>query len=307
MVNASQVRTNRAAFSRGVDVQAAGQVHRLVGDHPDGSAGDPAEAGHDVAREPLVDLAEGVVVQDGLDDPVDVVGLVRGVGDEGVEGLVCRADLVVGVGRDDGGLVEVVGGQVGQQQPGELDAVLLAGGRVVGDAGPGRVGAGAAEFLEGDVLAGDGLDHVRAGDEHVAGALDHQGEVGDRGGVDRAAGGRAHDQADLRDDAGGAGVAEEDLREQAERGHALLDPGAAAVVDPDDGAAGLHGVVHDLDDLLAVDLAERPAEHGEVLGVDRDRAPVDQPGAGDHPVAVGAVAGRCRSRGRGAWPARRTR
>ena len=45
-------------------------------------------------------------------------------------------------------------------------------------------------------------------------------------------------------------------REQAERGDALLDAGAAAVVDPDDGAAGLHRVVHDLDDLLAVDLAQ---------------------------------------------------
>ena len=78
---------------------------------------------------------------------------------------------------------------------------------------------------------------------------------------------------------GGAGVAEEDLREQPERDHAFLDPGAAAVVDPDDRAADLHGVVHDLDDLLPVDLPERPAEHGEVLGVDRDRAPVDQAGA----------------------------
>ena len=122
-----------------------------------------------------------------------------------------------------------------------------------------------AELLEGHVLACHGLDHVGAGDEHVAGALDHQGEVGDRGGVDGPARGRPHDQADLRDHAGGAGVAEEDLREQPERDHALLDAGAAAVVDADDRAAGLHRVVHDLDDLLAVDLAEGPAEHGEVL------------------------------------------
>src|SRR5262249_48762963 len=33
---------------RGVDVQAAGEVHRLVGYHPDRSAGDPAEADDDV-------------------------------------------------------------------------------------------------------------------------------------------------------------------------------------------------------------------------------------------------------------------
>ena len=160
----------------------------------------------------------------------------------------------------------------------------------MGDAGPGGVGPGAAEVLHGDVLAGDGLDDVGAGDEHVAGALDHEGEVGNGRGVDRPAGGRAHDEADLGDDAGGAGVAEEDLGEQAEGGDALLDAGAAAVVDPDDGAAGLHRVVHDLDDLLAVDLAQAAAEHGEVVAVDRDGAPVDGAGAGDDAVAVGAVA-----------------
>src|SRR6202035_6129745 len=103
-------------------------------------------------------------------------------------------------------------------------------------------------------------------------------------------GGRAHDQRYLGDDAGGAGVAEEDLREQPEGGDAFLDAGAAAVADPDHRAAYFHGVVHHLDDLLPVDLAEGPAEHGEVLGVDRDRPPVDQPGPGHHPVPVGAVA-----------------
>ncbi len=198
-------------------------------------------------------------------------------------------DRVVGGGRDDRRLVEVVGREVGQQEPRELDAVLLVGRLVVGDAGLGGVGVRAAELLDGDVLAGHGLDHVGPGDEHVAGALDHQREVGDRGGVDRAAGRRAHDEADLRDDAGGAGVAEEDLREQAERDHALLDAGAAAVVDADDRAAGLHRVVHDLDDLLAVDLAQAAAEHGEVVAVDRDRPAVHGADAGDHAVAVRAV------------------
>ena len=144
----------------------------------------------------------------------------------------------------------------------------------------------AAELLEGHVLAGDRLDHVGAGDEHVAGALHHEGEVGDRRRVDRAARARAHDQRDLRDHAGGDHVAVEDLGEQAERDHALLDAGAAAVVDPDDRAAGLQRVVHDLDDLLAVDLAERPAEHGEVLAEHADRAAVDGAVPGDHAVPV---------------------
>ena len=148
---------------------------------------------------------------------------------------------------------------------------------------------GAAELLELDVLAGDGLDHVGAGDEHVRGLVDHHGEVGDGGGVDGAAGARAHDQRDLRDDAGAQHVAAEDLAVQAERDHALLDAGAAGVVDADDRAAGLQGEVHDLDDLLAEDLAEAAAEDREVLGEHAHLAAVDGAVAGDHAVAVRAL------------------
>ena len=145
----------------------------------------------------------------------------------------------------------------------------------------------AAELLEGHVLAGHRLDHVRAGDEHVRSPLHHEGEVGDGRGVDRPARARAHDQRDLRDDAGGHHVAVEDLGEQAERHHPFLDPGAAAVVEPDYRAAGLQRVIHDLDDLLAVDLAQRAAEHGEILAEHADRAPVHGAVPGDHAVPVG--------------------
>ena len=55
---------------------------------------------------------------------------------------------------------------------------------------------------------------------------------------------------------GGAHVAVEDLAVERQRHDALLDAGAGAVVDADERAAGLDGQVHDLDDLLAVYLAE---------------------------------------------------
>ena len=189
----------------------------------------------------------------------------------------------------DDGLVEVVLRQVAQQRLDVVEGVLLVGAHVVRVAGLGVVGAGAAEVLHRDVLAGDGLDHVGAGDEHVGGAVDHDREVGDRGGVDVPAGARAHDQRDLRDDAGGVHVAAEDLAVQAERDDALLDAGAGALVDADDRAAGLDGEVHHLGDLLAVDLAQGAAEDGEVLGEHAHLAAVDLAVAGDDAVAVGPV------------------
>lgn len=50
------------------------------------------------------------------------------------------------------------------------------------------MGVGAAEFLHGDVFTGDGLDDVGSGDEHLAGLVDHDDEVGQGGGVDVPAG-----------------------------------------------------------------------------------------------------------------------
>ena len=88
---------------------------------------------------------------------------------------------------------------------------------------------------------------------------------------------------------GRRGVAAEDLAVLAERDHALLDARAARVEDADDRHAGLQGELHDLDDLLAGDLAERAAEDREVLRVHGDLAAVDGAGAGDDRVAVGAL------------------
>jgi hypothetical protein len=67
---------------------------------------------------------------------------------------------------------EIAGGEQ------SLDVVFE---RDVGDARFGRVGDGAAQFLLRHHLVGDGLHHVRAGDEHVGRILHHEDEVGHRG------------------------------------------------------------------------------------------------------------------------------
>ncbi len=89
-LNASQVRTKRAAFSEASMSRVPAKLHRLVGDDPDGPALDPAEADDDVRREQRLHLEELPAVEDVLDDRVHVVGLVRGVGDERVELAVDR-------------------------------------------------------------------------------------------------------------------------------------------------------------------------------------------------------------------------
>ncbi len=83
----------------------------------------------------------------------------------------------------------------------------------------------------------------------------------------------------------------EDLTVEAEGDDPLLDARAGALVDADQRTAGLEGQVHDLDDLLAVDLAEAAAEDGGVLREDADVAAVDRAVAGDDAVAERTVVG----------------
>ena len=70
---------------------------------------------------------------------------------------------------------------------------------MVGDARAARVHVGAAELLDGDVLAGRGLDQGGPADEDRAGAAHDHRLVGHRGHVGAAGGAEAHDDGDLRD------------------------------------------------------------------------------------------------------------
>ena len=286
------------ALARRLDVEHSCQVLGLVADHADGKAVEPREAADDVLRPVLVDLEELLVVDDARDHVAHVVGLLRVVGDERVQLGVLAVGIVVGL--DPRRHLEVVLRQEADQVADVLEARLLVLGSEVRDAGLRVVGHRAAERLELDLLAGDGLDHLGPGDEHVRGLLHHEDEVGHRGRVDGAARARAHDHRDLRDHARALDVADEDVAVGAERDDALLDPRAARVVQADYRGPDLRGEVHDLHHLLGHHLAERAAEDGEVLAEDEDRPAVDGAVAGDDGVAprpvlvhlevVGAVA-----------------
>ena len=174
--------------------------------------------------------------------------------------------------------------------PHHREALALVLGDEGRDPGLARMGHRPAELLERHLLAGHRLDHVRPGDEHVRGLADHEREVRDRRRVDGTARARPHDHADLRDHARGPDVALEHVAVAGEARRPLLDPCSARVVDRDERGARRHREVHDLADLLRVDLPERPAEDREVLAGDEDAPAVDGPVARDDAVAGGAIA-----------------
>jgi len=62
---------------RRVDIEAAREVARLIRDDADRAAFEAREAAHDVLRVVLVDFAKALIVDDGEDDLLDVVRLVR--------------------------------------------------------------------------------------------------------------------------------------------------------------------------------------------------------------------------------------
>ena len=143
--------------------------------------------------------------------------------------------------------------------------------------------------LQCHLLAGDGLDHIWTGYEHVTCVANHENEVGHCRGIDRTTGARAQDHADLWNDAGRSDIAPENSAEGCQRNNTFLDARSTSVVEADHGRADAFGQVHHLVDLLAEHLAERAAENGEVLAEHDDLAPLDGAPTGDHAVGEGAL------------------
>ena len=144
---------------------------------------------------------------------------------------------------------------------------------------------GSAEAQHVDVLAGDRADHVGAGHEDPAlGAEDD--DVGERRTVRRPAGRRAEHDGDLRHLAGGLRHRVEDLADRVQRQHALGEPGATGVPQPDDGCLVGERTLVGVDHHLAADLAHRPAHDGRVGAERHDMGAVDLADRREHPAVV---------------------
>src|SRR6266478_85398 len=271
------------AFDGSVDVEDAGEKSGLVGDDADRSAIEARKTYDDILGEMFVDFEEVRVVDDGVNGVLDVVGLLRIIGDEGVERFIAA---VGGIGSGAARrIVYIVGRKKAEQLANHCEAVGVVGSDEVRDAAGGVVSHGAAEFFLGDFLVGDGLNDVGTGDEHVGSVAGHENEVGDRGGIDGAASARAHDGADLRDDAAGQRVAQKNIGVTCEGRDAFLNTRAAGIVETDDGSAGAHGLIHNFTNFQCIGFGERAAEDGEVLRENVDQAAVDAAESGDEAVA----------------------
>ena len=232
-----------------------------------------------------MDFVEDAIIDDPLDHVFHVIGLVWAVRDNRVEFGVGAQWIVLR--RHERRVFHVVLRHVAEHLAHEQQRLRLVFANDVADAAFGRVNLRSAEFFKGHIFVRHLLDDIRPGDEHIAGVLDHENEVGQRRAVDRPARARPHDHADLRDDAAGKGIAQENVGVAAETDDSFLNARAAAVVQADQRRAGLHRHVHDFADFPGSDFAQRAADDREILRKDVDQPPVDRPPAGDD--AVGRI------------------
>ena len=199
---------------------------------PTGAAVEAREADDDIFRVVFVDFEEFGIVGDRVDHVLHVVGLLRIFRDERVEGgRRAVPGIVRGLARR---IVQIVRRQIAEKFADHGQTFGVVAGNEMGDAAGGVVGHRAAQLLLGDFLVGDGLDDVRAGDEHVGRVARHENEIGDRRRIDRAARAGAHDRADLRNHAARKRVAQKNFGVARERHHAFLNARAAGIVQADD-------------------------------------------------------------------------
>ncbi len=182
-------------LARCVAVKHTGEIFGLVGNYADCLAVETGKADDDIFCVFALDFKEFAVVDDCVDDLIHVIGMVGRV----------RHDLVQRVFQTVNGVVafnqrrffEVVLGDVAEELADDAQGLFAVFGCEVCHTALLRVHGCAAECFLGHVFASHGLDHLRAGEEHVADALGHDGEVSQRGRIHRTAGAGAEDAGDL--------------------------------------------------------------------------------------------------------------
>ena len=199
MLNASQRLMNRAALSAESFSRMPASCFGWFATMPTGRPPKRAKQVMIVLRPLRLDVEVLAVVDDPLDHVVHVVRVPRRLGHDVEQLLVHAVDRVRGLA--DRRLLLAVGREERQVRLDRLDALAIVGDLEVADARLAAVDLGAAEVLHADVLAGDRLHEMRAGERHRALSDDHRHEVGeprDVGGARGAGSEHARDERDAR-------------------------------------------------------------------------------------------------------------
>src|SRR3972149_5955602 len=272
----------------GVDFHRASHDRGFLGNDTHGVTAHAGQPDDSVGGESSLKFNETAAVDDMVDHFVHIVGIV-GIGrDDVIQFLVHAGGVVTGV--DERGILGVVRGQIAQNPARQSDGFLVAGGGQVSGAAGAKVNGSAAQTFHVDDLAGDRLDHFRTGQEHEGLFFDHDDHVGDGGRVSRAASAWSHDQTDLRDEARVQGVAAEDLRITPQAGGAFINACTTRVDHTNDRGAALSRQIHQAGNFASVNLTQRAAHNGEILGVHVNGAAFQRTEAGDNAVGFDAVA-----------------
>ena len=173
-------------LGRRVDIQHSSQILRLIANQPYRSPIHPGEPNHHVGGKVLVHFHELFIVDDLVDDLPHVVGTVGIIGHQVTQVWFPPGCRVVGLLL--WGILQVVTRQETQQMPHLVDAFFFSFVDELGHAAAGGMGRCPAQVFVGYLFTSNRLDHVGAGDIHLAGALNHEHEIGDGWRVDRAAG-----------------------------------------------------------------------------------------------------------------------
>ena len=196
------------------------------------------------------------MVHQGLDDLDHVVVLLGGFRNQrGDLAGACLGPVVFEeIARR---LLVAVLGKVRQKSARVFEGFFLVLSQEVGNTRNGIVQVAATQILRGNLLAGRRLHNRGAGDEHVRGVLRHDDEVRQRGPVDRASRTGTEDHRNLRDHSRGLGGLAEDSTVLRKCGHAFLNARTTRVKQGDDRNAHRNCAVHQEEDLISLDLAQR--------------------------------------------------
>src|SRR5205807_120459 len=146
------------ALDGSIDVQSPREKSRLIGHDSHGAPIQAGESYHDVLGVVFLDLKKVAVIDYGVNDIFDVIRLVGFGGDDFVErGIGAVSRIGAGLARR---IVNIVLRNKAEQFAHHGETLGIVVGHEVGNAGGFVVRHGAAQFVLGDFLVGDGLDHV---------------------------------------------------------------------------------------------------------------------------------------------------